>query len=188
MMLEKLMNFELGVMEDLLLSIDSKIENLNGLISRSNDPDTDGFFDHAEYLIGAGFVVLQQGIQESLSNIKTNKSEALELGPRFPGHEPFTVIKVINACANYWKHDPEWVGKDLSDKRYRSSLDTYRLIACCANSRHLQVKDTPWIGEYLFIESYPLSNIISKVNKSGECSLRGLLPYFKEWQNSLQRE
>jgi hypothetical protein len=38
---------------------------------------------------------------------------------------------------------------------------------------------------YLFVESYPLSQIICKTNNNNDCSFVGLLQHVKEWQKAV---
>jgi hypothetical protein len=61
---------QFGLMEDLLLTIEKKLSLINDSIQKSSDPESDGFCDHGEYLIGAGFVLLQQQLNASLTFIK----------------------------------------------------------------------------------------------------------------------
>lgn len=86
--------------------LDSKIYEIVECISKSVDPESDGLLDQAEYFIGVGFVAIQQYLNDSLIGININKKKALSLGTIHSSGA--TSVSVINAAANWWKHEAEW--------------------------------------------------------------------------------
>jgi hypothetical protein len=101
-------SFDLLCLNDAAALVDSKLDLLDERASQSADPDADGIFDRAEYLVGFGFVACQAYMTESISMSGLQKDMALGFGPRHAcGH---TMAALVNAVANYWKHSPEWTG------------------------------------------------------------------------------
>ncbi|MEP1551770.1 MAG: hypothetical protein ABJJ44_13670 [Paraglaciecola sp.] len=185
---------QFGLMEDLLLTVEKKLTLINNSIQKSSDPESDGLCDHSEYLIGAGFVILQQQLHESLTLINPPPKNAFKLGPLFA--QDLYIAEVINSCANYWKHEPEWVGKNYnqftSHQKYtRDKIIKYANIALASllpqtkDSFKKNIIEGDEDAIYLFIESYPLSQIICNTNNNNECSFVGLLQHVRDWQKAV---
>jgi hypothetical protein len=185
---------QFGLMEDLLLTIEKKLSLINHSIQKSSDPESDGLLDHGEYLIGAGFVLLQQQLHTSLTFINTPPKKAFKIGPLYA--EDLYIAEVINNCANYWKHEPEWVGNKYNQfsnyqKNTRDEIAHYKAIALETllqpTNSNLEDVNTEHNedGLYLFIESYPLSQIICETTENNECSFLGLLQHVKDWQKAV---
>ena len=182
---------QFSLMEDLLLTIEKKLSIINNLVKKSSDPVSDGYCDNGEYLIGAGFVLLQQKLKESLTLFNSYPKNHFKIGPRYS--KDYYIAEVINNCANYWKHEPEWVGKKYnefkgSNKNTRDSIVDHTTIALEKvlpqtndNLKYENSED----ALYLFTNSYPLSQIICNTNNNNECSFVGLLQHVKDWQKAI---
>lgn len=96
---------ELQLLSELLNILDGKVVEINNLISKSLDPESDGLTDRGEYFIGVGFSVIQQYLTDTLTLTGVSKRSALNVGPRYS--EDFTFVAVVNAAANWWKHSAE---------------------------------------------------------------------------------
>jgi hypothetical protein len=155
---------ELGMLQEALELLDSKLVSVESEIEASNDPDSDGILDRGEYFIGLGFVSIQQYLNDTLTFSKVNKSEALTLGKKHESGVSF--ISAINAAANWWKHEAEW-WKDL-DKLNPQSKSTVERVS--------NLIESPW---------YPLSNLLSVLVKDKECRLLNVLPLLIEWRNAV---
>lgn len=88
-----------------------KLYLVNNSIQKSAYPESDGLYDHGEYLIGAGFVVLQQQLHTSLTIISIPPKNAFKIGPLYA--KGSHIAEVINSCANYWKHDLNGWAKNI---------------------------------------------------------------------------
>jgi hypothetical protein len=155
---------ELGMLQEVLELLDSKLISVESEIEASNDPDSDGILDRGEYFIGLGFVSIQQYLNDTLTFSKVNKSEALALGQKHESGVSF--ISAINAAANWWKHEAEW-WKDL-DKLTSQSKNTIERVSNLVESH--------W---------YPLANLLNILVKSKECRLINVLPLLIEWRNAV---
>jgi hypothetical protein len=151
-------DLELSSLKDGLTLINKRFQDINHEISKSRDPDTDGLLDRGEYFVGLGFTVIQQHLTESLIYTGVKKSKAFDLGSKHSsGH---TYIAILNACANYWKHEPEWYSSEKISKDTERTQNTINSI---------------YDGEY------PLANILALISPTDKCDLEGLLPFIKDW-------
>ncbi|MET1257638.1 hypothetical protein [Aliikangiella maris] len=154
------MDTELAILCEFLEMIDQKLNSINELISNSIDPDSDGLCDRGEYFIGIGFVAIQQYLVESLIATGVSKGDAYRLGPIHSSEQ--SIISIINDCANYWKHEAEWVGVAGLHKQ---GLKTYSQVT--------DVADTDW---------YKLSNVLFSLCDGNKFSFNSLIPYIRDWQ------
>lgn len=157
---------EMQLMSEVLATIDSKLAEVLRLIAVSADPESDGLTDRGEYFIGVGFSVIQQYLTDTLTLTGVSKKRALDIGPRYS--EKFTVVAVVNAAANWWKHSAEWVGKSVKDK---VALNTQEIVSEVANA-----------------EDYPLSIVLSELQDKDQISLGALLPNLVLWRSAVDRE
>lgn len=155
-----LIDTQLVFLCEFLEMIDQKLKSINELISNSIDPDSDGLCDMAEYFIGIGFIAIQQHLVESLIITGVHKSDAYGFGPTHSSGQ--SIISIINACANYWKHEAEWVGAAGVPKQ---GTKTYNQVT--------DVSDSDW---------YKLSNVLSSLCGGEKCSFNSLIPYIRDWQ------
>jgi hypothetical protein len=115
-------DFDLGLLVELLEVVDGQIARIEDEVSRSPDPDGLGHFDRMEAVIGLGFVTCQQYINATYPQLVPNKSQAIRQPPTLPSGR--SVIELINAAANFWKHRDEWPGPNSKDEeRTRAVID-----------------------------------------------------------------
>ena len=115
-------DLDLGLLVELLEVVDRQIDRIENEITRSPDPDGHGHFDRMETVIGLGFVACQQYINATYPQLVASKPQAIRQPPTLPSGR--SVIELINAAANFWKHHDEWPcrnGKD--EERTRAIID-----------------------------------------------------------------
>ncbi|MEH6473436.1 MAG: hypothetical protein V7752_19575 [Halopseudomonas sp.] len=133
-------------------------------ISKSIDPESDGLLDRGEYFIGVGFVAIQQHLNESLIAIDINKKDAYSLGLTHP--IGMSSISVINAAANWWKHEAEWFKNDHVPKNGERTVE----IIMGISNQH----------------EYALSNVLSSFSESKLLSFtRNIVPHIETWTKEL---
>lgn len=147
----------------LLKTLDQKIVEITELILDSPDPESDGLTDNGEYFIGAGFVLIQQYLTDTLTLTGISKRTAFELGPRYS--KEHSVVMIINAAANWWKHESEWIGNHPN----KQSQLTREVIMS--------------ITEYAL--DYPLSNVLSKLLQTSNITLSALKPKLIHWRKAI---
>jgi hypothetical protein len=115
-------DFDLGLLTELLAVLDRQIARIEDEASRSLDPDGHGLFDRMEALIGLGFVACQQYINATYRQLAPDKAQAIRQPPTLASGR--SVIEVINAAANFWKHRDEWPGQNgKAEERTRAVID-----------------------------------------------------------------
>lgn len=137
---------ELRRLQELFEILDEKLADIDARMEESADPDSDGLCDRGEYFIGLGFVAIQQYLVETIMFTGLTKSEAYKLGPKHPSG--VTYVGLINACANWWKHEPEWFDAGEVPKNGMKSFGPVT-----------EVTDSP---------SYQLSNVLASFCEAGE--------------------
>ena len=154
----KVKDITLYQLRELLDLIDSKLYEIDECISKSADPDTDGLLDRGEYFIGIGFVAIQHHLNESLIGMEIGKKDAYSLGSIHSSG--ISSIGVINAAANWWKHESEWFinGKGESE-----------II--------MEISET---------REYALSNVLASFSESKCLSLvKNIVPHIEQWTKEL---
>lgn len=155
---------ELWRLQELFEILDEKLDDIDARMKESADPDSDGLCDRGEYFIGLGFVAIQQYLVETIMFTGLTKSEAYELGPKHPSGA--TYVGLINACANWWKHEPEWFDAGEVPK---NGMKSFGLVT--------EVTDSP---------SYQLSNVLASFCKAGEkVRFSCVVGHLKEWRSNV---
>lgn len=154
---------ELWKLRELLDILDAKIAEINELIEASSDPDSDGLCDRGEYFIGVGFVAIQQYMVETIMFTGLGKSEAYKLGPIHSSGR--TSVGLINSCANWWKHEPEWWD---AGKIPKNGVFTFSEVS--------SVTDSPW---------YQLSNVLASFSSDNAISFEHVIPILEEWREQV---
>ncbi len=157
-----------------LCLLDTELIQVTKNIKNSKDPDADGLCLYAEYLIGLGFMGMQNYIAATYPQAGMNKKKALKIEPNFT--EDATFVEIINAGANYHKHQEEWGTINVIEKNLiklnKAQVQTIETIQ----------KVTPW-------DDYTLSNLlaalINNTNSSEKIELSQLLPEIIEWRNNI---
>ena len=160
-----LLLIETQLAKELVDTIDQRIEEIIKKCNTVDDPDSLGYFDSAEHVTGLGFVVLQSYITAVYGNIGISKKIALLTGPKHEGG--YTIVKIVNDAANYWKHNNEW-RYDKNDKRRELIESTFEDI-----------------GFPVGIE-YPLSGILTELSVPNFASFNAIFEKLQEWSNELQ--
>jgi hypothetical protein len=151
---------ELWMLRELLEMLDEKIADIDLLIKKSPDPDSEGLCDGGEYFIGVGFVAIQQYLIDTLLFTGLDKKDAYELGSvHFSGE---TYVNLINSCANWWKHEAEWWSNGDVPK---NGIRSFERVANVSDS-----------------SSYQLSNVLASICGSNKICLSSIVPYLEEWQ------
>ncbi|WP_137820866.1 hypothetical protein [Pseudomonas sp. D(2018)] len=161
--------YELWLLRDCLSLLDAKLAELSTQIEIAGHPEVDGLADKAEYYAGLGFVAMQRYLT-SIQSRSAFQGDSLRFGASYGGG--VFVVEVINAAANYWKHEDEWgllniVRRDTSALKYRSRTTVEALE-----------KITPW-------DAYTCSNIVAALNSDGEVRMLPLLGYLEGWRLAL---
>lgn len=163
-------DYDFYILAEMLEHLDVRVKAINSDISLSSDPDTDGLFDKGEYYIGVGFSLIQRYISSTYPQLNVKKKDALDLGEKIKSD--LSYIKVINAGANYWKHEDEWglmncIIKDVNLLKggAKNTINTIELL-------------TPW-------GSYTCSNLLAVLVGDKEFILSSLLPYLESWRYNL---
>ena len=91
----------LHFLTDLIVVLDEHLEQLG---ARSSWDECAR--DSADHVAGFGFVACQKYITSIAAVCEVGKKEALDLGPTCSAGP--SVVSVINAAANMWKHEDEW--------------------------------------------------------------------------------
>ena len=61
--------------------LDTEIAAISARIAESNDPEGDGYYDSAEYFMGAGLVAVQKYMTETFLSKGVEQATALNVGP-----------------------------------------------------------------------------------------------------------
>lgn len=158
---------QLPMLESLLEYIDIQLLKIQACIDEGYDADALGIFDSGEYLIGVGFVAVQQHLNESLMSKYLKKHEAFLLGPIHSNNA--SSISVINAAANWWKHEPEW---HLLGAVPKSGEHTYNTIMDISNQYE-----------------YALSNVLASFSETKKLSFTEfIIPRVEEWSKAIMED
>ena len=66
----------------------------------------EGARDLSDYWAGVGFVACQRYLVAVTARAGVKRKQALDAGPKLHGGS--TMVSIINAAANAWKHESEW--------------------------------------------------------------------------------
>ena len=161
---------DLANLERLLKIVDDELSTIDGLIRESSDPDSEGLFDRGEYMTGVALTAIQQYIGSTYSQFKINRAAALRLAPNVnPG---LTLVSVLNAGANYWKHQDEW------GLRAVVTRDVELLGSQAQQTIKIIESLTPW-------SDYTCSNLISSLVGNGKVRLMALVPQLILWRQEI---
>ncbi len=165
-------DYELVNLRDFLKLLDSKLASIEREISEASCPDSKGVFDKAEYYVGLGFSAIQKYMTSIYTQSGLSKKNALNQGRRFC--EESTVVSIINATANYWKHEDEWGLRNivLRDKSQLKDMPKNTVLTI--------EKVTPWAD-------YTCTNVIAGLTEKGNIQLSPLIPVLTEWRNEISK-
>ncbi|MFP4312882.1 MAG: hypothetical protein ACLFR0_01030 [Alphaproteobacteria bacterium] len=167
--------------------LDSELSEIDLRIKKSKDPDSEGLCDLGEYLIGYGFVAIQRYMASTYTQTNISKGDIYKHGLKLC--EDLFLIEVINAGANYWKHEPEWpfvLERGDTDPTEMTPISIDRTGAKLSkfekNTFDVISKLTPYADYTL---SNLLSEIINRVSPDTPLSFKAVLPFIEQWRNEL---
>lgn len=157
-------DYDLELLSKLLGVIDQQLNEFEERFQSFEEADAFGEFDWAEHIAGFGFVACQTYISATYPCSRMTKREALERKPfQEPSGQP--VVAILNAAANFWKHNPEWPLERSSARQ-----DVIRLA--------FEDLGHPADGEY------PLSGLLTELT-AGSARFGGILPLLRDWRDEL---
>jgi hypothetical protein len=142
-----------------LVALDESLSALYEQCSASSDPDGQGLLDEIEALIGEGFL----HCQIYLTHRKGGARAPYACGPR---HRSEYFAAVINAAANYCKHEGEWPNESALGSHQARTLRVIR-VASVTNS------------------DYPLSTLLYALAPNARLS--ELIARIVEWREALDK-
>lgn len=159
---------DLQFLKELFALLDERFDDLQRRIDDSFDPDQMGLFDEAEYLSGMGFIACQRYLASTYGPVGVAKKDALSVGPKYDGGEPFA--QILHAAANYWKHVDEW--------------DTNAVILRDRHALRSDQQDTIRIIETVTAWSdYTCANLLTSLARPGKPRLAVLVPMLEAWRD-----
>ncbi len=157
-------DFDLPVLIEFLESTDRLITRISDEASRSVDPDSYGYFDRIEGVVGFGFMACQQYINATYPHLSVpDKGVAIRNPPTHSSGR--AVVEVINAAANFWKHHDEWPGRKRKDdeERTRAVIDAV----------------TPSSDDYVMM------NVLYELTRSNASLFSSVVPLLTQWRDLL---
>ena len=117
-----------------------------------------------EYIAGFGFVACQTYATAIVRRSKLEKSEALTRGPKHRTGR--SIVELINAAANHWKHSCEW-SLDAPTARAKRTLEVIRSLGVDSDG------------------SYPVSNTLYRILTPLPARMANLIPFLAQWRDAL---
>ncbi|GEM_PF-607757 len=165
---DRVHDIDLRLLSDLVAVIDKQLELVEEQAQgRWEDADMSGEFDWAEHVAGLGFTSCQTYLAATYPFTRITKPEALNLGP-IESKSKRPVVSVINAAANFWKHNPEW---SLQPEARRVTI----------------IKEAFDDVGYPVDCDYPLTGILAELT-GGAIRFRAIIPLLDEWRDALINE
>ncbi|MFT6263351.1 MAG: hypothetical protein ACJAQ0_001216 [Dasania sp.] len=167
---------EFYFLKKFLKMIDTELTELNIKIKKSNDPESDGLYDFAEHFIGHGFIAIQRYFASTYPQTNIKKIDALRVEPRITDNQ--FLAEVLNAAANYAKHEGEW---KILFHPYEEGKETIL--------KNPEKKTLDIIMGITAYAEYTLSNLLAEIlkrtNTSKDLLLSPLLPLIEKWRYNL---
>lgn len=136
----------LEFLESFLSTADTEWDHTETESQRYSPEDT-MYIDRLDDISGLGFTVCQRYMASAYPSFGLSKKEALDLPPLHASGT--TIVALINAGANYWKHSDEWRDEkhiDMKEKTLgvlRTALTEAELGYCCSNLVSAIVGNSP---------------------------------------------
>ena len=160
-----LLTVETNLARELIGLIDEKLSELSRKSTETEIADLLGYFDSMEHLTGLGFVTCQTYMTAVYGITKVDKKTALSFGP-FHSYGA-SIAEVVNAAANYWKHNNEW-SLDKTPKRREAIEATFKDIGFPIGTE------------------YPLSGILTELAEPDDASFMPVMNKLRTWENEVQ--
>lgn len=152
--------------------LDVELSNISSAIAKTIDPEANGLYDYGEYIAGYGFMAFQQYMTSTYPHAKgCTKRNAFDVGPVVK-NTSVTYASILNAGANYWKHQEEWGLKNIISRNTDELPDNAR------NTILLIEKITPW-------DDYTCVNLLAAMT-GGDLVFSPILSKISEWANNLE--
>lgn len=158
-----LVDGELQILREFIGLLDDKLALVVDKIGKSKNPEGDGLYDRGEYLIGVGFVAIQQYLYETCICVNISKGEAFMRGPAHSTGA--TWVKIIHEAANWWKHEAEWF------KSGEPRDPTYAIVHSVIGTNE-----------------YPMSNVLAAFTEGHCLSLNSVISRVIEWRDALAHD
>lgn len=171
-----IIDYRKGLTSQLINIIDERIDELWPLIKNSHIDDEsiesiESIFEIIEHIVGLGFVVLQQYMTVVYGNLQKDKKDVLPKGPKHESGNTFA--KIVDASANYWKHNSEWsLDKNRSYKEKSEAF--FKTVSI--NGHPVSVNDY-----------YLLVNILFELSHTEKGQFNAVFKKILEWRNELYR-
>jgi hypothetical protein len=157
-------DYDMRLLSRLLTGVDQQLDEFETEFQSMEEADMFGAYDWAEHVAGVGFVACQTYITATYPMTRVSKDVALGSGP-VHSSSGRTVARILNAAANFWKHNPEWPLQN-NDARHNAIRAAFEDLGFPAD------------GEY------PLSGILTELT-GGHARFTYILPFLEQWRDSL---
>ncbi|NKB66799.1 MAG: hypothetical protein GKR89_07050 [Candidatus Latescibacteria bacterium] len=162
-----IIDFEFGFLKASTALADEHLDRLDKEAKVSEDPDSFGLFDQIEYITGFGFVACQTYLTATIGSTQYEKQQALRLGPMHRTGQP--IVRLVNECANHWKHSGEWQDDEDNPRAART----------------LQIISTLGVETD---QSYPIAQALHALLMPHPARFKHLLPFLAQWRDLLSAE
>ena len=159
-----LIESDTGFLREAATLVDNRLDKLDREAKSHPDPVGCGLMDSTEYIIGFGFVACQTYATAVSRWSDLNKGAWLKLGPKHRSGRP--MIELVNACANYWKHNQEW-SSDSPSARAQKTID---IIASLGVDKS---------------EPYPMFVALHQILDPHPARIKNLIPFLTQWQDEV---
>jgi hypothetical protein len=114
---DEVYDYDLNMLDDLFHTLDKQWSDVMDASIECPDPDQFGLWDRIEYLAGIGLVACQRYLVCTYPQSRLTRTDAFSLPPTYSNGP--TIVNLLNAGANYWKHVEErhWSAEPSLHKR-----------------------------------------------------------------------
>lgn len=162
------LDFDLNFLKDALHLVDGRIDQLEIRAESEDNPDQEGSLDNLNYFAGFGFVACQVYFSWHISHANLRRRDALD---RAPIHRcGVSIVALINAAANMWKHDSEWwntyQSRDLGVDA-RRTMETLQTLGVDPRGQ------------------FAAANCLWEIAKPHSARFASLVPFLERWKEDL---
>ena len=93
---------DMELLQEFLDVLDQQFARDTAKLKETHPPQQNIFWDRLSYIAGLGFVMCQQYIHVTYPSSGLDRNRALRLSPKHASGR--TIVELVNAGANYWKH------------------------------------------------------------------------------------
>lgn len=150
---------------ELISLLDDKLAVLADEAGATEIADMLGYYDRMEHLTGLGFVTCQTFITAVYGICRVEKFRALTIGPQHACGA--SIAGIVNAAANYWKHNYEWAIEKSPEQRERIET-AFEAVGFPVGTE------------------YPLSGVLTELSAPEFASLRAVLRKLEAWGSAVE--